>query len=474
MTERIPKIALVGGVILAPFFLAFLAYARPGYFTNPTYLGSLIGLVLLFAAIWMYRQWFFPLVLTAFVFAGTNLPVGSGWTVARWLVLGVGGWVGCMIAVKERRLHFGLFHAIALFAVLAALVSAAASRYPGFAVLKALSVLLLFVYCSTGARLAVVGREAIFFEGLLTGCEVFVGGIGAGYFLGREIMGNPNSLGAVMGVVGAPILLWGTMVAEKPSARYRRLLLFILCMSLVFYSHARAGIAAALIACGLLCIGLRKYKLFVQGLCVLVILVTTFAIFRPEAFSSGISELNASVLYKGKDPTEGLLASRESPWQAAVDSISKNFWFGTGFGTTDNGLDASANLGQFSTNSGVSAENGSSYLAIVTWVGLLGVLPFLFLLVAIIGKILRTLVWMFKTGSPSHPAVPLAMVMVAGLLHAGFEDWLFAPGYYLCVFFWSMAFVLVDFAPQSPVPSLSASWRPWMNRPPAGSVAPSR
>ena len=26
MTERIPKIALVGGVILAPFFLAFLAY----------------------------------------------------------------------------------------------------------------------------------------------------------------------------------------------------------------------------------------------------------------------------------------------------------------------------------------------------------------------------------------------------------------------------------------------------------------
>ena len=36
------------------------------------------------------------------------------------------------------------------------------------------------------------------------------------------------------------------------------------------------------------------------------------------------------------------------------------------------------------------------------------------------------------------------MVMVAGLLHAGFEDWLFAPGYYLCVFFWSMAFVFVD------------------------------
>jgi hypothetical protein len=28
-----------------------------------------------------------------------------------------------------------------------------------------------------------------------------------------------------------------------------------------------------------------------------------------------------------------------------------------------------------------------------------------------------------------------------------FEDWLFAVGYYLCVFFWSCAFALVDLAP---------------------------
>jgi hypothetical protein len=33
------------------------------------------------------------------------------------------------------------------------------------------------------------------------------------------------------------------------------------------------------------------------------------------------------------------------------------------------------------------------------------------------------------------------------MLHATFEDWMFAPGYYLCVFFWCMAFVLVDLAP---------------------------
>ncbi len=38
-------------------------------------------------------------------------------------------------------------------------------------------------------------------------------------------------------------------------------------------------------------------------------------------------------------------------------------------------------------------------------------------------------------------------MMAAGLVHAAFEDWLFATGYYLCVFFWALAFVLVDVLP---------------------------
>ena len=32
-----------------------------------------------------------------------------------------------------------------------------------------------------------------------------------------------------------------------------------------------------------------------------------------------------------------------------------------------------------------------------------------------------------------------------GLIHAAFEDWMFAPGSYLCVFFWVAAFLLIDF-----------------------------
>ncbi len=472
MTDRIPKSVLLGGAILAPFFLALLAYSRPGYFTSETYLEGLLLLELLCAALWVYRQVFFPLILIAFLFAGTGLAVGGGWTVARWVVLGVGAAAGGVIMLREHGQRFGLFHIVALFAALAALVSAAVSRYPDLAMLKALSVFLLFAYAATGARLAVAGRELRFFAGLLAGCEIFVGVIALFYLLGREVMGNPNSLGAVMGVAGAPILLWGTLLNEKPWVHRRHLAMFAICMYLVYHSHARAGIGAALVACGLMCLALRRYKLFVQGLGAILILVATIAIVQPEAFSNMIATVSSSVVYKGQDPTHGLLASRKAPWQAAVDTISANFWFGTGFGTKESGQDATESTNQFSTGQGVTSENGSSYLAIIEWVGMLGVLPFFFVLLAITGKILRTVSWMFNTGNPSHPAVPLAMVMVAGLIHAAFEDWLFAPGYYLCVFFWSLAFVLVDVAPR-PIPE-AVPVRPWWMRQSAGSVAPNR
>ena len=219
MTERIPKSVLICAVVLAPFVLAYLAYSQPGYFTSQTYLGGLVFLECLVAAIWMYRRVFFPLVVVSFLLAGVDLPVGSVWTAARWVILGIGASVGTVIMLKDRRYHFGVFHVVALFAVLAALVSAAVSHYKEVSLLKALSLFSLLVYAGTGARLAVAGRENRFFQGLLTGCEIFVGAIAAAYLAGTEAMGNPNSLGAVMGVVGAPLLLWGSVVSEERFVR---------------------------------------------------------------------------------------------------------------------------------------------------------------------------------------------------------------------------------------------------------------
>ena len=59
---------------------------------------------------------------------------------------------------------------------------------------------------------------------------------------------------------------------------------------------------------------------------------------------------------------------------------------------------------------------------------------------------------------------PIGGILMAGLVHAAFEDWLFAPGYYLCVFFWSLAFIMMDvlpgseLSPQSDAPSAPRAW----------------
>ncbi len=460
MAERASKGLVIAAVVLGAPALALVAYFRPWYFTGETTLGGLLLLELLAVAIWMFRRVFFPIILVAFLCAGTELPVGAFWTQLRWVFLFVGALVGSIIMLRDRGYRIGWFHVLALFAVLAALVSAAVSRYSSLSFLKVLSLLSLFVYAGTGARLAAAGRENRFFAGLLTGCEIFVGAVGAAYAVGIEVMGNPNSLGAVMGVAGAPILLWGTLVSEEPFVRRRRTALFAVASYLTFASHARASMAAAFIACGLLCVVLRKYRMLTNGIVVIAIIVAAAAIFQPEEFAETADALTSSVIFKGKDPSAGLLASRDSPWQAAVDSIHEHFWFGAGFGTSDNGQDATENVGKFSTLVATSSEHGSSYLAILSWVGIIGVLPFLLLLLVLLRKIVETIVWMRRTGNAYHPAVPLAMVLLAGMLHAGLEDWLFAPGYYLCVFYWSLAFIFVDVAPSLRAPGLALRWRP--------------
>lgn len=441
--------------------LAFMAFKRPGYFASPNYVKGLMLIECMIGAIYLYRRIFLPVVIVTFLLAGSNLPMGGGvWIAGRWAALGVGALIGAVIMLKERRHHFGLFHAFAGFAVISAIVSAAVSRYQSFAFLKATSLLLLFLYAGTGARLAVQGRENSFFHGLLTACEAFVGLMTFFYVIGIESMGNTNSLGAIMGVIAVPILLWGTLLDEGAFALRRRQIFFLCAMLLVFHSHSRAGLAAALFSCAVFCLALRQYKLLGQGIVIILIIVASSAIFDPEAFSRAVASLNSSVVYKGQDPSLGVFASRVTPWQASMQSIQSHFWFGSGFGTTDTGHDANAPLATYDTNENVSLENGSSYLAILSWVGVAGVVPFALLLFALLWSVLRTVSWMLTTRNPSHPAIPLAMIVLAGFVNAGFEDWLFAVGYYLTIIFWCLAFILVDITPYARLPRFSYKWRP--------------
>jgi O-antigen ligase len=426
--------------------LFYFASHQPGYFTNQTYLGGVIILELIIVTVWWYDRLFFPAVMLAFLLAGLDLPFTTAWNALRWIFLAIGAFIGVFATIRTHGLRYGAFHLVAFFAALCAGVSAAFSAYPFVAAEKALSLFLLFLYASTGVRLAVRTRQLQFFRGLLTACEIFVGILATLYAAGLQVMGNLNSLGAVMGVVGAPILAWGILVEDNGRAKRRRLVFYTICMLLVFYSQARAGWAAAVISSGLLCIALRKYKPLAIGAIVIIVFIGSVGIMAPDFLSS----TTKSAIYKQSDEAHGLFASRLSPWHTAIDDITQHPWFGMGLGTTVSENDSEVAQGLFASSAQVTAEFGSSYLAIVAGLGLLGSIPSLLLLLLLLRRVLHTVKWLRAFRIPAHPATPLALVVVAALVHAAFEDWMFACGNYLCVFFWSLAFVFVDLAPQSP------------------------
>src|ERR1019366_2553577 len=102
MPDRIPKSVIIAASVLGLFALVYLAYSRPGYFTSQTYLGGILLIECLAAGVWMYRKVFFPLILVAFLFAGLNLPVGTFWSVLRWVFLAVGALAGTVLTLRDR------------------------------------------------------------------------------------------------------------------------------------------------------------------------------------------------------------------------------------------------------------------------------------------------------------------------------------------------------------------------------------
>jgi len=448
-------------IAIGCLFAVYAAVFHPAYFSSSSELAVLLFLQILLAAIWNYRARFFPLLLVVFLWAGMALPLNAAWTSGRWLVLAVGALVGLVVYTRDRQHSLATFHLVALFCVAAALVSAAVSAYPSLAFLKALSLLLLFLYGSTGARLAVMGREANFFSKLLLGCELLVYATAISYFIFQfEVYGNPNSLGALMGVAAAPILLWGILVSERPTTRGRRTFAFALALLLLFSSYARAGIAAAVVSCVLICVALRRYGLLLRGSGVALFLAAFVAAVAPLHQQPSAS-LTSAFVYKGRKEG-GVLASRRPIWDETVSDIQEHPWLGSGFGTSPTSSEIVQQSGNFESLREATREHGNSYLAITEWVGVVGDIPFFALVILVAVNVGRALAQMRQTRDVFSPAIPLTGVLVAGLVHAAFEDWLFASGYYLCVFFWTLAFIMVDVLPApSTAPAAQSAPRAW-------------
>lgn len=435
------------GVALGLILALYALYTHLQYFGDLSFLGGILLLEVLIACIWKYDQRFFVFLLIAFVWAGMHIPLEGTWTAGRWAVLAAGAAVGYVVWLKNPRRPFGTLHLLAFFCVCAAFVSATVSPYIQMASLKASSLLLLFLYCSAGARLAVVDREERFFAGLIWGSEIVVYITAFCYLvLGESIWGNPNSLGAATSIGLFPVLLWGWLTSEGIGVRSRRLGALLLCTYLVFFSMARAGMVSIVIVTLVFCFCLHQYKLLVKATAILLVLIAVTGILDPVALGNRLGGLEEAVIYKGHKG-EGVLGSRLSPWQKSITTIKEHPWFGTGYGTSPTGEDPGLSFGTIASSSETSREHGSSYMTIAEWVGLLGVAPFVALLLLTLSNVWRVCAWMNRTADPRHYSIPLAMVVLSGFVHAGFEDWLFAVGSYPCVYFWFSAFILADLVP---------------------------
>jgi O-antigen ligase len=445
---RFLSLAVVGfaGLLLA-------AVKGPAYFANLTYMGTLLVVEVVLACIWRFETVFFPVTMGCFFLAGTGLPLSAQSVTLRWVFLFVGAVVGFGAWMRIGREHrFASFHLIAMFCVLAAVASASASNTPATGVLKAASLFLLFLYAATGVRAALAGREKSFVRALVIGCEILIFCVSCCYAAGFDMFGNPNNLGAFVGVIATPILLWGAMTAENRWQRQRRYIALGLCGVLLYVSVCRAAIIADLLLFVMVTIALRRPRTLVRVIFAGALLFEVMAVASPTHMTGLMDSLSGKFIYKVQpNPTQpGILGSRLSPWDDTVSAVKRHPWFGTGFGTSDLG-EVPLSLEQSSTYTleGSNREHGSSYLALAEYMGILGIVPFLALLLLVIGASIRVLRWMRHFESPSHYAVPFALVTIAGMIHAGFEDWLVAPGSYICVFFWLCAFLLIDLAPRS-------------------------
>jgi len=469
------KLAQWVGLAAGVAFVLYAVYSHLQYFRDVSFLGGVLLIEIVIASLWKYDQRFFVLLMIAFLWAGMNVPFHDAWTGGRWVVLGAGAVTGHVVWMKVPRSHFKSIHLIAFFCVIAAFVSASVSTYVQMASLKALSLLLLFLYCCSGARVAVLGREERFFKGLVLACEIATLGTAVCYLgLGDGIWGNPNSLGAAMSIGIFPLLLWGWLTADGPVLKTRRLTALLLCSYLIFFSMARAAMISMILVTLVFCFCLRQYKLLAKALGLAVFLIAVSGMVAPESLNQRLSALEDEVLYKGhKD--KGMLGSRKTPWEDSIASIKQHPLFGTGYGTSPTGEDPGFHFGRFASSAETVREHGSSYMTIAEWVGLLGVVPFVALLALTASNVWRVCAWMKKTGNPRHYSIPLAMVLLAGFVHASFEDWLFAVGAYPSVFFWAFAFLLADLMPDAVTARASAVFVPAV-RPAAqfGSVVPNR
>lgn len=261
------------------------------------------------------------------------------------------------------------------------------------------------------------------------------------FFLGINLMRNDGELDLeVAGHFGGltcqsmmlgPIAAVSACVSLFLALRTKNKLLWLLCtvsICTIMFSASRGALLAAVM--GTLVIiyyhAANKYKFVKNIILVVVTICITFPLW--SGLASGIIQKNQDI------NREGVFDSRTTKFLARLSEFQERPITGYGFAAIDiNGMD------EYDAETG-TIEPGSSWLAVLSMTGIIGLLMWLTINAIVIVKLSRTK-FFYKS--------LLLSLLVLFLTHMAIEGYVFSVSTPLCVCYWLLLGVASDYSTQN-------------------------
>jgi O-antigen ligase len=253
---------------------------------------------------------------------------------------------------------------------------------------------------------------------------------GASWAVGsfRGIAGNSNTLGAFLAFTLPFLLSIVVWERHRLTPKLQALTLAALgLIGLLYLTRSRASALAFLVAAATIqVIHTRSRMSHLAVMC--GGLALCYAAYNPSAVTSVYEDW----LFKGKTKG-GLLSSRVAQWEDSYDLFETHPWLGYGFGVT------SVEEGEWNLEHARSqkVERGSSVLAVLSQVGVVGGLP---LYLGIVLVLIRGFHFAFRVKDAYFTAI-LASCMGA-FANSFFEGWIVSPGNGLLWLFLSQIYLM--------------------------------
>jgi O-antigen ligase len=395
----------------------------------------------------------------------------------RWGILFLGMFI-CIARIRGAARNYpgpptSLFTSLMWLYALAAVATILTSYVPSLTALKALTLVAMIIFLGTTSRwlaeeagpLAVrrLGRGWVLFSmpALILSTYFWLRGDGASYsdggFLGTT--GNTNSFGALAAFL-LPLLaarLFGHKLSFSgsflPSAGFVLLIVYLL-----YISRSRASLLAfvvSMVVCYFIEPRSQIFRVAAGGGVAVLLFLTA----RPESSINAIEQF----AYKGS-AQHGILGSRLGLWVASTRDFMENPLMGIGYGITD----SKEERWQVDTATrGVKEERGSSPLAVLSQVGLLGGVPYL---AAVLLVAIRSVLFARQVHDPWLTAMTASVW--AGITNSLFEGWMTSVGSGLLWLLLTQCYLLDAVMSRLRPPRRAAVPLPWVTRHPLRSSVP--